>query len=265
LSVALLAVIIAFAAVDPGETAAAGGDAKLVVYFWRGKGTGSFLPDAKYQGFIKSIFRGHEVVFDNQPPRKATVLDNLARADIAYINAHAGYLASEGANPPEHFLWAAGSKGDADYALTALDLAARRKAGARLPTLVILGACETLSSPPKGAKLLQLAGGFGLTSATTDRALIGFAEKIEGYKCDGFFRVFLAKWTTKQPDGTYPTLQQAQTAATDFMDNYTLKFGNNDKLYMNRTYVHVGRDLRIFCGSELRFSDVLKARAKRDQ
>jgi hypothetical protein len=241
------------------------GEAKATVYFWRGRGTGSFLPNKDYQRFVASIFQGHEVVFDDQPARKARVLEVLARADIAYVNAHAGYLPSDNANPPEHFLWA-GAKGTADYALTALDLAAlRRKAGARLPGLVVLAACETLSPPPGGAKLLQLPGGFGLSADSKGRALIGFREVIEGYKCDGFFRVFFAKWAAKRADGTYPTLEEARSAARDFLDSYTRKFGNNDKLYMNRGHLKAGAEMVIFGDATLRFSDVLQARAKRKE
>jgi hypothetical protein len=261
----LLAGACVLSTLVPAESSAAAGEAKAVVYFWRGRGTGSFLPNKDYQRFVSAIFPGHEVVFDNQPERKARVLEMLARADIAYVNAHAGYLPAAGDNPPEHFLWA-GAKDTADYALTALNLAeARRKPGARLPALVVLGACETLAPPPAKAKVLQLPAGFGLTADTRGRALIGFREPIEGYKCDGFFRVFFAKWAAKRADGTYPTLEEARAAARDFLDSYTKKFGNNDKLYMNRTHLKAGEDMVILGDASLRFSDVLRARAKRDE
>ena len=230
----------------------------VTLYCSRGYDTGSYIPNEKYQNFIKGIFKGHAVVFDDQQ-NKARIMEMLTKSAIFYTNTHSGYPSKPEDGVTEHILQV-GPAGGSDYKITALDLAQlRRRIGEdNLPKLIIISGCSIMSGPEQGGRVLSIPEGFGITSRTTGRALIGFASTLPGFRGDGYFRVFFARWVNQQPDGSYLTLEQARTQAIQYIKDWTSRNGNNDSLYMNMLNAQVGENMVILGDASLRFSDVIQ-------
>ena len=230
----------------------------ITLYCSRGYDTGSYIPNEKYQNFIKSIFKGHKVVFDDQP-NKARILEMLTKSAIFYTNTHSGYPSKPEDGVTEHIIQV-GPAGGSDYKITALDLAQlRRRVGEEnLPRLIIISGCNIMSGPKEGGRVLSIPEGFGITSKSTGRALLGFTSTLPGFRGDGYFRVFFARWVNQQPNGSYLTLEQARIEATRYIKDWTSRNGNNDSLYMNRINAQAGEKMVILGDPNLRFSDIIQ-------
>lgn len=228
----------------------------VILYCCRGYDTGSYIPNEKYQNFIKAIFKNKTVIFDNQPS-KARIFDMLKQCSIFYANIHSGYPSHPEDGVQEHIMQVGESSG-ADYKITALDLAQlRRQVGVdNLPDLIVISGCSIMAGPKEGGRVLTIPEGFGVTSKSEKRAVLGLASLIPGYRGDGYFRVFFARWANPQPDGSYLTLQQANQSAIQYIRDWTSRHGNNDAVYMNALNAEVGEKLVILGDSSLRFSDL---------
>jgi hypothetical protein len=170
----------------------------LHVYMMKG-GEGTWgrpitiLSDENYQRALRSIFQGHELTFDFAS-NKAQTIDHLFKSDIVYLSLHANANLIVVPN---------------NERLTVAELATAytQTYHQKGPSLVIISGCETLHDQDSPA--MNFPAAFGIKNGTSNRAYLGYKEKVNGSSSDRFFRVFLAIWM-RSP---YPTLTEAKTKA----------------------------------------------------
>lgn len=170
------------------------------VYMVRGDKAGSILDDVDYQNVFKErIFAGHQVTIDLTSDKTA-FLKNFFQADIVYLSLHA--------NPTKIVVGNGDAVDNNDLIL------AYKENGYKGPSLVIVTGCSTtkdLSDP------MNIPKSMGFRIDSKKKAYIGFDTFKVGVLGDRYFRIFLATWMKKRPDGTYPTLQEARIEAKEFI------------------------------------------------
>ena len=171
--------------------------ASRTIYFMRGKGASSLLPETDYQAMLRNLFKADKVVFDLDGGR-AQFLSQFFAADIAYLSLHASETKLKVGN------------GDV---VEAADLQRAYQQAGKGPTLTIVAGCNTTKDSPL---LVNIPESIGIGAGK--RAYIGFHTPVVGFYADRFFRFFFPHWVNPAPGGSYRTLVEAGTAAHDFID-----------------------------------------------
>jgi ferric-dicitrate binding protein FerR (iron transport regulator) len=222
------------------------------VLLWRGFATGSYIPNPDYQSDLRSAFAGRTIQFESCPSRER-VLGLLAGPGVVYANVHSGWLKNRA--PARHAVQVgerpSGNGGDeTSFVVTANDLlAVRNSVGeTRMPKLFVLAGCSSLDPAPSGE--LAIPAALGYAPSARGRAFIGFTGTVPGFRCDSYFRAFLAAWAEREPDGTYPTLERARERATRSIKERTAPFASDPR------DAAIGDRLSILGDGSLRYSDV---------
>ena len=167
------------------------------VYFLRGKGTASILPDEPYQNLVRGFFKGDAVTFDFTSGAQGFVSQYFA-ADVAYLSVHANQKTLVMAN---------------DEKVDAATLRANYQKAGRAPKLTMVVGCKTTGEVETGFNIPEAVG---IGDGSGQRAYIGFKYVVLGYQADRFFRFFLPHWVNPGPGG-YRSLTDAANATREFL------------------------------------------------
>ena len=235
--------------------------AEVRVYMWRGQGTGSVMPNARFQTFMKRALRGNPVTFADIPPKNA-IPDAMTNSAIFFGNAHGGYL-----KETRLHVWQTGRKsGGTEWRISADDLKAlRNRVGdRRMPRLIFMAGCDMFAPLPAGANTIRIPEALGYTAGVRGRAFLGFDSSITGVRLERFFRIYMALWTGKRRDGSYRTLREAAGDTKAHILRTIERIGNNQKmrrrLYINRQDAPYADQLIIAGDETLRYPDLLRRR-----
>ena len=173
--------------------------ATRTVYFMRGKGANSLLPNTDYQATSRNLFKGDKVTFDLDG-KKSQFLAQFFASDIAYLNLHAGEtrLTVGGGETVEH-----------------LEFTDAVPQSGHVPALTIVAGYQTTDGNNMDPNLVEA---LGIGPIATSHAYIGFNKRIDGIHADRFFHFFFSHWINPGPDRKYRTLLEAGTATRGFIE-----------------------------------------------
>lgn len=220
----------------------AGEARRVTMYAWLGAEAAGRLTNPEFDRFFRSAVKVEDLTIDKRPS-KATILANIATADILYATTHSGYPKG---GEPRMVLQTGKGKGAANQ-LSALEIAQAVKESGHLPTLVIINGCNTLAPPAGGGRVLKIHEAFQIKADTVGRAYLGFGKGIVGVRGDEFFRIFFAKWT----HAPYPTLADARQQAIDFFDAPP-----KGQKFLDKRAKQIGEDLQIIGDASLTWPQV---------
>jgi hypothetical protein len=224
--------------------AAAASRPPLTVYMVQGKESASILADRDYRRvFTDSIFKGDDVSIDTTSG-PAAFFDSLFESQVAYLSLHAS---------ESKYKIGSGDVVDVDDVVIAY-----KAHGYKGPALVVVTGCSTTKNLEGNAKNLPKA--FGILPDTKKRAYIGFPTFKVGLIGDRYFRAFFATWLREQPDGRYPTIEEARTGAAQFIKKMRgLQSENTAKIARFEAFdADTAEQLTIVGDSTLRVTDLAR-------
>ena len=172
-----------------------------------------------FRSAMSQAFSGQDVTFvvsnPDAPPALAITAERMLaamqRAHILHLNVHGNVFDVNGTKTqgikvaPSPTAWISPQ---GNSILLAPRVAAALQNG-KGPRLVIANGCNLANPDDQATGVNRMSIALGIPNDAKGRAFLGWPYAAKGGARDMQFTEFLTKWTTKQPDGQYPTLEEA--------------------------------------------------------